>query len=695
MSHHGSPPNPMDGVPVKISERFKPPPKLVLPQGVVNRLSQYDIGQVLRDSCYGGELEETVLKRMTEWRAIKQREREERNNRLRLIEQNRLRQIEAEQKQKLHQISYPNTDELSSASDDDDGDAGEGNSDPSPTSGSTDRKKAEPEDEEHEESEEEENDESAPSGSSDERAAKPYDHTERQLCSILVPTVIREPAPTAADALTPASLTIIPKTTTASAVAVCMSSSSNSNSNSVTTVATSTASIGCYNNNNNNNYNKINYSDFENDTSSPFDNMELRTINDLDILAQVLKLNTNLSSPTGAIVPPKEEREAAPTQIKRETDPLPEQQPPPLPPPHHQQQQQQQLPVLQSNSAYSTTPYSAATQQYSMQHAGFPQSINQYHQPPQTSISGAGVNDYLRTSYASYHQSPQQYATVGYGAQYDQGSRVSSGYPSSTTTAASESLYSMSNYSGPSPYNVPVSQQQTAAVYQPTAYGYGYNYAPGTIVPSTSVAASTATHTYAPTYGYGTATVPIYHGYQQSSSSSSGCTPTNPSANYNSTIGHHDAAVSQEGTGTSGGVSGLRSKSRSVPDILRQLNDEVQDSVARRTRNNSQTISDRHVSDVQSEEAAVGTDEKRIDYTKYNQLSPAEQNLVKRISSMGFPLERVVWVLQRIGNDDKKVIEHLIPLSELLDVGFEEEKISDALLKFGNNKHKALDYLIS
>lgn len=40
-------------------------------------------------------------------------------------------------------------------------------------------------------------------------------------------------------------------------------------------------------------------------------------------------------------------------------------------------------------------------------------------------------------------------------------------------------------------------------------------------------------------------------------------------------------------------------------------------------------------------------------------------------------------------------MEHLIPLSELLDLGFEEEKISDALVKFDNNKHKALDYLIS
>lgn len=42
-----------------------------------------------------------------------------------------------------------------------------------------------------------------------------------------------------------------------------------------------------------------------------------------------------------------------------------------------------------------------------------------------------------------------------------------------------------------------------------------------------------------------------------------------------------------------------------------------------------------------------------------------------------------------------QIVDHLIPLSELLDLGFEEQQISDALLKFDNNKEKALDFLIS
>lgn len=62
---------------------------------------------------------------------------------------------------------------------------------------------------------------------------------------------------------------------------------------------------------------------------------------------------------------------------------------------------------------------------------------------------------------------------------------------------------------------------------------------------------------------------------------------------------------------------------------------------------------------------------------------------------MGFHREMVLRAVSRIGDDDKKIVEHLIPLSELLQMGFEEERVSEALIKFGNNKDRALDYLIS
>lgn len=62
---------------------------------------------------------------------------------------------------------------------------------------------------------------------------------------------------------------------------------------------------------------------------------------------------------------------------------------------------------------------------------------------------------------------------------------------------------------------------------------------------------------------------------------------------------------------------------------------------------------------------------------------------------MGFQRDLVIRAVSRIGEDDKKVVEHLIPLSELLQMGFEEEQVSEALVKFNNDKDRALDYLIS
>ena len=41
--------------------------------------------------------------------------------------------------------------------------------------------------------------------------------------------------------------------------------------------------------------NGLDYSDFDNDTSSPFDNMELKTINEMEELAQVLIASSILS----------------------------------------------------------------------------------------------------------------------------------------------------------------------------------------------------------------------------------------------------------------------------------------------------------------------------------------------------------------------------------------------------------------
>ncbi|ALC47036.1 CG10435 [Drosophila busckii] len=132
------------------------------------------------------------------------------------------------------------------------------------------------------------------------------------------------------------------------------------------------------------------------------------------------------------------------------------------------------------------------------------------------------------------------------------------------------------------------------------------------------------------------------------------------------------------------------SKSKSVPDILRELKSELQQAEKRRARLHSHnenvtlTLPQEERQQMQS-----------INDNSYQELAVPAQNLAQRISSMGFPLDRVAKVVSLCGIDDKKIIEHLIPLGELMDLGFDETKISAALLKFDNNKEKALDYLIN
>ncbi|XP_052566440.1 uncharacterized protein LOC120419357 isoform X2 [Culex pipiens pallens] len=272
----------------------------------------------------------------------------------------------------------------------------------------------------------------------------------------------------------------------------------------------------------------------------------------------------------------------------------------------------------------------------------------------------------------------------------------------------------------PGTYSMPTQPQQqqppSSNDYYKSYNSYHYNYCA-----YTPTSTSTATSCYTPTSGaVAAATVPYhspstqyqyqptaaqYSYYPYTSAATAGNSPaTQPTYAHNYLYNNAAAAASYynypagQSATPADEASSLRSKSKSVPDIVRQLDEEVQDSALRRTRNNSQSTAERRLEDdeptVHTPAVTTGSNA-RTDFTLYNQLSAGEQNLVKRIGSMGFPLERVAAVLKRLGSDDKKIVEHLIPLSELLDLGFEEEKISEALVKFGNNKHKALDYLIS
>lgn len=113
-----SPPNYTDGVPIKISERYKPPPLVHLPTKIIQHLAKTQAPVAFDD--YNFDLERKIISKSSEWISWRAREREERQERLHQRELTKMKRLEDEQKQKLNQVSYPSADDISSCDDDDD-----------------------------------------------------------------------------------------------------------------------------------------------------------------------------------------------------------------------------------------------------------------------------------------------------------------------------------------------------------------------------------------------------------------------------------------------------------------------------------------------------------------------------------------------------------------------------------------------
>lgn len=111
MSH--SPPserNYMDGVPIKISEKYKPPPIIHLPSKIIQKFATTKV-PVAFDEDYNFDLERKIISKTSEWISWREREKSERQERIQKRDLARLKQLEEEQKQKLDQVSYPSTDD--------------------------------------------------------------------------------------------------------------------------------------------------------------------------------------------------------------------------------------------------------------------------------------------------------------------------------------------------------------------------------------------------------------------------------------------------------------------------------------------------------------------------------------------------------------------------------------------------------
>lgn len=239
--------NQMNDVPVKISEKYKPPKKLTLSQTLTQRLAHTDgfTQQTLATAVYDFILERSVLNKIAEWQQMRQRELADRRERARIQQDERQKQLEQKQKQMLTAVSYPSAEELSS---DDDISSDE-----------------------------------LPATTSARTPINVNQMNRKNAASMAGGKQVGHGAMTTARMGTMAAVTVTSPTMSETNPQVPPFSPPNYYDMKILepTMAQQhkrNKSIGKSPN--------INYSDFE-DGSSPFDNIELKTINDLDILAQV------------------------------------------------------------------------------------------------------------------------------------------------------------------------------------------------------------------------------------------------------------------------------------------------------------------------------------------------------------------------------------------------------------------------
>ncbi|KAL4227367.1 Ubiquitin-associated protein 1 [Mactra antiquata] len=84
-------------------------------------------------------------------------------------------------------------------------------------------------------------------------------------------------------------------------------------------------------------------------------------------------------------------------------------------------------------------------------------------------------------------------------------------------------------------------------------------------------------------------------------------------------------------------------------------------------------------------------EDKNIDL--YNQLSLEAQSSVEKLVTMGFPKDRVVRAVDKLGRDEKEVVEYLCLVDQLIEKGYSVCLAETALLMFRNSIHQACAYL--
>lgn len=498
MSHFG---DHMDGVPVKISEKYKRPPRIELPYS----LSEYPArAQNVVDSVqYCSTFEANVLSKLKELRSAKETKKNERRHRLQLLEEAKQKKLDliaaAEAEERLKQlsvseVSYPSTDEISAISPDEKADK---NCDTTSQDNSLETTDVIPP-------------EAYPSSSN----VEPL--------NILQPIQVQANYPQNSLLDDPDPLQELK-------------------------LHTKITKVPHYRN-----VDTLTFKDFEHDTSSPFDNVELKTINDMELLAQVL------------------------------------------------QSQRESATSCQPQQMYAPDPmYTVPNCASQAQIEGITYLPNNYMEQP---IQGPSVM-----------YSPQHYP-------------VSNGYYVPTDNC--DNTMQMENVNAYMPnyqYYVPANPYNVDPTYytgQVTSTGEVNNMPNGS--------------TYIPE--------PYYYQYP----------PLNMQYPPNSyTIQNKN----NENTNPSPILNTAKSRSRSVPDIVKELNEELVSAKLRaneRSYNASPAPKTLHPSSSERREERRRRKSENLP-NPYDKLSPKLQAMCQKIHGMGFPLDRVARVCTLVGDSDKKV----------------------------------------
>lgn len=496
----------MDGIPVKISEKYKRPPRIDLPYSVIECTIRAQ--NVVESVEYCSTFERNVLSKLKELKSAKETKKNERRHRLQLLEEAKQKKLDAiaaaEAEEKLKQlsvseVSYPSTDEISAMSPDD---KLEKNCDICPTQ------------------------DNSPEYDKIASVEYPCSSTQESQLNILQPIQVQsnyqqsnlldDPDPLQEYKMQP-KMKKVPQY--------------------------------------NQNIETLTYKDFENDTSSPFDNVELKTINDMELLAQVLQ----------------SQRDSA---ISCETQTF---------------NQDQMYP------GYAN----CATQ---AQIEGMSYLPNAY---VEQQIQGPSV----------VYSSPQHYPVPN--GFYIQAENCDNALPM-------ENVY-MPNYQ----YYVPT---------EPYAGQY-YNQLPN----SRDLQIQNGSTFIPQPYYFSYPQVPLPY------------VANNLNSNTVQEVKNQEDARNPSMTSQ----NTVKSRSRSVPDIVKELNDELV-SAKQRAHERSYNASPANVKVPRSSSSSDKKEERRKQKKEnlsnpFEKLSPKLQSMCQKIHGMGFPLDRVARMCSLIGDNDKKV----------------------------------------